>query len=63
MFETTLDYSKASQPERESRPRRPPSEATSVSHDWRGPHVARLDAWFERRERILAEIARHRQAI
>jgi hypothetical protein len=26
-----------------------------VSPDWNGPYLARLDAWFERRERILAE--------
>ncbi len=25
--------------------------------DWRGPHLARLDAWLERRQRILGEAA------
>ena len=58
MIKTTMHRSRTWQPEpREWRPRRKPSETTSVSHDWRGPHLARMDAWFERRERILAEIA------
>jgi hypothetical protein len=39
------------------RPRqRPQNETASVSPNWNGPHFARLDAWFERPERILAEI-------
>ena len=25
--------------------------------DWRGPHLARLEAWLERRQRILGEAA------
>ena len=28
-----------------------------ASLDWRGPHLARLDAWLERRQRILGEAA------
>jgi hypothetical protein len=45
------------QPEpRERLQQRPQNETASVSPDWNGPHLARLDAWFERRERILAEI-------
>ena len=34
-----------------------PRERGRAAFDWRGPHLARLDAWLERRERILAEIA------
>jgi hypothetical protein len=37
-------------------PATPTNETASVSPDWNGPHFARLDAWFERPERILAEI-------
>ena len=54
MVKTTMRCSRTWQPEpRERHPRRPPSETTTVSLNWRGPHLARLDAWFERRERIL----------
>ena len=53
MIKTTMQRSRTWQPE----PQRPASETTSVSDHWRGPHLARMDAWFERRERILAEIA------
>ena len=61
MIKTTTHRSMTWQPEpREWRSRRQPSEATSVSHDWRGPHLAGIDAWFERRARILAEIAERR---
>ncbi len=38
------------------RPRRLASELAPGS-EWRGPHFARLDAWFARRARILAELA------
>ena len=35
----------------------PWSRKTSrATFDWCGPHLARLDTWLERRERILAEI-------
>ena len=59
MVETTMQGSRTWQQE----PQRLASEATSVSAGWRGPHLARLDAWFERRERILAEIAQRRRAV
>jgi len=59
MVKTTMRSSRTWQQE----PRRPASETTSVSPGWRGPHFARLDAWFERRERILAEIAQRRRAV
>ena len=59
MVKTRMQSSRTWQQE----PRRPASEATSVSHHWRGPHFARLDAWFERRERILAELAERRRAV
>ena len=59
MAKTTMHCARTRRPERgERRPRRRPGETTSVSLDWRGPHLARLDAWLERRERILAEIVR-----
>ena len=44
-------------------PRPPAGEMTSVPSGWRGPHLARLDAWFERRERILAEVAQRRGGV
>jgi len=42
---------------RERHLRRHSSETSRASSDWAGPHLARLDAWIERRQRILMEIA------
>ncbi len=42
---------------RERRPGRLSSETSRAAPDWPGPHLARLDAWAERRQRILMEIA------
>ena len=64
MAKTTMHSARTRRPEPgERRPRRPPGETTSVSLDWRGPHLARFDAWLERREPILAEIAQRRRAV
>ena len=42
---------------RKRRPGRLSSETNRAPSDWPGPHLARLDAWAERRQRILMEIA------
>ncbi len=42
---------------RKWRPGRLSSETNRTRSDWPGPHLARLDAWAERRRRILMEIA------
>jgi hypothetical protein len=41
---------------RERRPGRLSSGKSRAPPDWPGPHVARLDAWAERRQRIIMEI-------
>jgi len=51
MLRRTLSRSSA-------RERRPGRLSTSrAASDWPGPHLARMDAWIERRQRILTEIA------
>jgi hypothetical protein len=41
---------------RERRPGRLSSERSRAPADWPGPHLERLNAWVERRQRILVEI-------
>jgi hypothetical protein len=41
---------------RERRPGRLSSGKSRAPPDWPGPHLARLDAWAERRQRIIMEI-------
>jgi hypothetical protein len=41
----------------ERRPGRLSDEKSRALSDWPGPHLARLDAWAERRQRILMGIA------
>jgi len=38
-------------------PRAPLERDEPGPTDWPGPHLARLNAWAERRQRILVEIA------
>ena len=41
---------------RARRPGRLSSGKSRAPPDWPGPHLARLDAWAERRQRIIMEI-------
>ena len=44
---------------RERRPRASGARRAGPPADWPGPHLERLNAWVERRQRILAEIVQH----
>ena len=56
MVETPMLHPKSPHPEPRQRRPRPLSRDASPGSNWRGPHFARLDAWFARRERLLAEL-------
>jgi hypothetical protein len=47
----------------EWRPGRLSSETSRAPADWPGPHLARLNAWAARRQRILMEIAQRARTL
>ena len=58
MAQTSMLGLTTPQPDLRERRTWPRSRKTSRAPlDWRGPHLARLDAWLERRQRILGEAA------